>query len=326
MSDSKQPILFAYAFDGSGGGQVVKGKEISRKVKSDTLTWVHMDAAHPETRVWLQKEVSYLDPLVIEALLAEETRPRFMPYGDGAVIILRAVNVNENSRPEDMISIRMWVDGKRIISLRLRALQAVDDMQERIRTGRGPRNSGDFLTMLATKLFERMEPVFAELDRTTDEIEEDVLSEPDTRLRGEIISVRKQAIVFRRYIAPQRDVMGQLRISELEWLDANHRRQLQENYDRVTRYLEDLDAIHERSEIVQDELSNALTDKLNKNMYILSVLSAVFLPLGFLTGLFSMNVGGIPGNKIDSAFWIVSIVTVVIGLLQVYVFRKLKLF
>ena len=70
----------------------------------------------------------------------------------------------------------------------------------------------------------------------------------------------------------------------------------------------------------------ARTYRLNKNMYILSVISAIFLPLGFLTGLLGINVGGIPGAENVDAFWIFSggLVTLVIGLLSL--FKVLKWF
>ena len=141
-----------------------------------------------------------------------------------------------------------------------------------------------------------------------------------------IVDIRKQAIMLRRYIAPQRDVMQHLRTSELKWLNAMHKRHLQESYDRVLRYAEDLDAIRERAQIVKDELANALSDRLNRNLYILSVIAAIFLPLGFLTGLLGINVGGIPGADNPLAFWLVIAGMGILVAIQVWLFKKLRWF
>jgi zinc transporter len=65
---------------------------------------------------------------------------------------------------------------------------------------------------------------------------------------------------------------------------------------------------------------NILAGKLNKNMYVLSVISAIFLPLGFLTGLFGINIGGIPGVEDPNAFWVFSGILVVIVSLQIWIF------
>jgi len=246
--------------------------------------------------------------------------------GEGALMILRGVNLNENAQPEDMVSIRLWIDSHRIISVRRRKLKAVADIEQKLAEGKGPKNAGDFITMLSSRLFERMEPIFSELDERLDDIEEQVIEHPDVTERQSIVTIRKRAIIFRRYIAPQRDVIAYLRTAEFPWLDQGHRRRLQESLDRVIRYLEDLDAIRERAQIVKDELANALSDKLNKNLYMLSVVAAIFLPLGFLTGLLGINVAGIPGADNPQAFLIFLGILTAIVLAQLAIFKKLKWF
>ena len=319
-------VLLAYTFI-NGKSESLIGNAIAEQIKStDNLAWLHMDANHPDTKGWLDKEAQYLDPFIIEALLADETRPRMVQVGDGVLLILRGVNLNKDSDPEDMVSIRLWVDQYRIISIRRRRLKAIWDIEEKIKAGKTPEGAGHFVCMLVSRLFERMEPVLSELDELTDDVEEQVLENADTSLRESIVNVRKQAIMYRRYMAPQRDAIGQLRMSDVGWLEDNHKRQLQESHNHVTRYVEDLDAIRERAQIVKDELANILSDRLNKNMYVLSVVAAIFLPLGFLTGLLGINVGGIPGADNGSAFWLFCGILVTVVAVQVFIFKKLKWF
>lgn len=320
------PILFAWGFDGQGGGSALAGEDISRTLRADALAWVHLDATHPDTRGWLQREVNYLDELILDALLAGETRPRYAENGEGVLLILRGMNLNEGADPEDMVSMRLWIDAHRIISLERRRLKAVRDIGERLQQGHGPGNAGDFLVQVAARLFERMEPVLSALDEETDTLEEKIMDHPDPSERQAIVAIRRQAILFRRYISPQRDVIQAVRTLDMPWLSTAHRRHLQESHDRLIRYVEDLDAIRERAQIIKDELVNALSDRLNRNMYILSVIAAVFLPLGFLTGLLGVNVGGIPGSDNPDAFMIFSVALLVLVAGQVALFRKLKWF
>lgn len=326
MMDSNHGILHACKIEGDGRGTDLQGDAISQMVKDDALAWVHLDGNDPASRTWLENEIPYLDHIIVDALLAEETRPRILEFEEGALLILRGVNLNKDEQPEDMISIRLWIDQHRIISVRRRPLKAVKDIRDRLVAGKGPKDAGEFIAMLATRLFDRMEPVFSELDERLDDVEELVMDNPDTSERQPITSIRKQAIVFRRYIAPQRDVIAHLRTSEQPWLDSMHKRRLQESLDQVVRYIEDLDTIRERAQIVKDELSNALADRMNKNMYVLSVIAAIFLPLGFLTGLLGINVGGIPGADNGYAFFIFCAMLIGIVALQVVIFKKLKWF
>lgn len=319
-------IIHACTIEGDGHGKSLTGEAVTQKIRADELAWVHFNGNDPRTRQWIEEELTYPDSIIIDALLAEETRPRILEFDEGVLLILRGVNLNEDAEPEDMISIRLWVDRSRIISIQRRNLKAVADMRERLETGKGPKNAGDFIGMLSARLFERMEPVFTDLDEALDNIEEKVIDCPDVSERQVITNIRRQAIVFRRYIAPQRDVIAHLRTSEQPWLDQMHKRRLQENLDRVIRYIEDLDAIRERAQIVKDELANALADKLNKNMYMLSVIAAIFMPLGFLTGLLGINVGGIPGSENPQAFLIFLLMLGMIVLGQIVIFKKLKWF
>jgi len=249
-----------------------------------------------------------------------------MQVKDGVMLNLRGVNLNENSDPEDMVSIRLWVDKHRILSVRKRQLKAVLDLEAKIQDGKGPKDTGQFVSMLAARLFERMEPSLMALDDTLDDIEEKLLDGADAKFREEVTHIRRQAIIFRRYISPQRDAIGQLRMADVEWLKEPHRRYLQESYNHVTRYVEDLDAIRERAQIIKDELANIIADRLNKNMYMLSVIAAIFLPLGFLTGLLGINVGGIPGADNPEAFGIFCGILVGIIIIQIAIFKKLDWF
>lgn len=317
-------ILCAYEFDGKGGGTKLSSKDISKKIKQDVLAWVHFDVAHEDTRQWLTTELPYLDPLIVDALLAEETRPRITEYPEGLLVILRGVNLNPEADEEDMVSIRLWIDAHRIISTRMRKLKAVQDIRDRLEAGTGPQKSADFLTMLITSLMNNMQPAILDLDDQTDSIEETLIAEPDIQCRKTINNIRKKAILLRRYISPQKEAIGHLRSVDIAWMKESHKRQIQENHDKALRFTEDLDAIRERGQIIKDELANILSDRMNKNLYVLSLIAALFLPLGFLTGLLGINVGGMPGVESAAAFWIVCALCAIVFVVEYLLFRFLR--
>jgi len=326
MGDNSH-ILFAYKLDGKGGGERLEGDMIEQELHNDeSLVWVHLDANFHESRRWIEKEINYLDAFILEALLDDDNHPRALRIDDSLLLILRGVNLNEESKPEDMISVRMWIDGNHIITLRRRRLKAIWDIVERIDEGNGPTNSGEFVAMITDRLLERMEPTLNRMDDDTDIIEEAILDNPDKGMREKITGIRKQAIMLRRYFSPQREAIRQVMKCDLSWLDDKQKRQMRECQDTIERYIEDLDAVRERTQIIKDELVNLLSDKLNKNLYILSIISAIFLPLGFLTGLLGINVGGIPGAEDVHAFWIFLGVLAALVFTQVVIFKIFRWF
>jgi zinc transporter len=146
------------------------------------------------------------------------------------------------------------------------------------------------------------------------------------QLRPLIAGIRRETIGLRRYLAPQRDALLRLVGEKLAWFDEMEHSRLREVTDRTTRYIEELDAARERAIIVQEELMSRLSEQMDHRMYVLSIVAALFLPLGFLTGLLGINVGGIPGSDNAQAFTIVSLGLLLLVLLQIVLFRNKKWF
>ena len=110
------------------------------------------------------------------------------------------------------------------------------------------------------------------------------------------------------------------------WLCSEDQQHFGEELDRVTRYVEELEELATRMQILNEEVRNVHADKLNNLAYVFSVVATIFLPLGFLTGLLGINIGGIPGVEHPYAFWIFTALCVVLGGGLIVVFKKLRWF
>lgn len=319
--ESENGLVAAYRLAGDGTGQPVGWREIEAWTPGDGLLWIHLDYTGNAARNWVL-EHSGLDPVTAEALLAEETRPRSVVSGHGLLVILRGVNLNPGADPEDMVSIRLWIDGGRIISMRRRRLAAVQDLRDAIAGGSGPRTAGEFVVSLADRLVARMADAIARIDETSDDLEEEVLTASSHELRVRLAEVRREVIALRRYLTPQRDALTRLQTEPVPWLDDADRMRIREVADRTTRYVEDLDAVRDRAVVTQEELSSRLSEQVERRMYVLSLAAAVFLPLGFLTGLLGINVGGLPGAQYPQGFLIVCVLLAAVFGLQLWTLRR----
>ncbi|WP_226622360.1 zinc transporter ZntB [Alloyangia pacifica] len=324
VSRPEDLIEAGYILSGPDSGARLSGAAAADVLRSDTLGWVHLRAAHPDAPGWIVENLSYLDPTIIDALVAEETRPRITRIGDGLIVILRGINTIEGSDPEDMVSIRLWIDQQRIVSLSRRKVRAVDDIASALELGNGPDDCAAFLSMLVERLTFRIEEFWSGIEDEADQLEEDVLEAGHDALRQQLVELRRRAIILRRYLLPQRDALRALQGVHPDWLEPDDLRHLEEELDALERVVEDADAMRERMALVRDELAGQLSDRLNRNMYMLSVLSALFLPLGFLTGLFGINVAGMPGASEPVAFWVFCGGLLVVVALQLLILRRLR--
>ncbi|GKX35238.1 MAG: zinc transporter ZntB [Rhizobiaceae bacterium MnEN-MB40S] len=320
------PGSTVFLFDGTGHGTRLTLDELD---KADTsapgaFTWVHLNRMNEKALRWLRK--CGIDLHVFEALTAAETRPRCTLHENGVLLNLRGINIDPGEEPEDMIDIRLWIEDSDVISLGWRPLAAIRDLIEAIEAERAPTSPGDLVSRLALRLADRIDPTVSELNEQIDDIEEQVLDDIDEVSRPLLANVRRTAIVLRRYMFPQRDALSTLEIEDIEWLSLRDRSRIREAAERMMRLGEELDAIRDRAQVVHDQVMDNRAERMNRQMLVLSVVAALFLPLSLLTGLLGINVGGMPGLNDHWAFAIVCAVLVVMGLFEIWLFRKIGLF
>jgi zinc transporter len=318
-------LINAFVLDGKGGGVVMDWDGIRRWKPDQGVLWVHLDFTIEAAQNWLVEE-SGLEPLIAEALIADEARPRCMGIAEGLLISLRGVNNNPGADPEDMVSIRMFCTEQRVISTRRRHLLTIRDLVQGLERGEGPRGTGELTAMLADRLIERMGQVIGELDERTDDLEAAIIEGADREVRSGLLELRREVIQLRRYLAPQREALNRLALEKVAWIDPHDRLQVREAHDTLTRYVEDLDAARDRAAVAYEELGSRQAEQMNARMYLLSLIAGLFLPLGFLTGLLGINVGGIPLAESPWGFLIVVVFLVVLILLQILLFRRKQWF
>jgi zinc transporter len=318
-------LIHAWLLDGAGGGRRLDMAGIESWAPEQGVLWVHLDYTSEVARQWLRNSAG-LEELVADALLTEETRPRATAINDGLLLALRAINMNPGAEPDDMVAIRLWIDNERVISTRERVMFSATDIAERLDAGKGPVDTADFLVALTDRIVWRINDTVDKCEDLVAELEGQVLEAGSSSLRLDLATLRRQTITLRRYLAPQRDAFAKLITEKIAWLDDDSRLRIREVGDRLIRNIEDLDAVRERAAVTQEELLSRLSDQMNTRMYVLSVVAAIFLPLGFLTGLLGVNVGGIPGAENHWAFLMFILFLVVIVAVQMLWFKHKKWF
>lgn len=288
--------------------------------ETNAFRWLHFDVADAGLEDWAKE---YLPQIAAQALLQSETRPRCDPHEDGLILNLRGVNLNPNASPEDMVSLRLWATDRAIVTARVRKVWAMDALKTAAEKGTGPASVGGFLAELAFGLTKRVEAVSLELEDETDALEEAALSGGELA-PDQIARLRQTVIKLRRYISPQRDALDALSAVDGDILDERAATLLHETANRTRRTLEELDASRDRLTALQDQMDAEHANAMARNGYLLSVVAAIFLPLGFLTGLFGVNVAGMPGMSAPFAFWALSLASIAIGVALYVVFKLSK--
>ncbi|MCL7463363.1 zinc transporter ZntB [Pseudomonas sp. NW5] len=319
-------LVYGYVLDGEGGARRLSRDALAvLDLRPGESLWLHWDRSVPGARQWL-RDSSGLNAFACDLLLEEATRPRLLHLGaERLLLFLRGVNRNPGAAPEDMVSLRIYADAQRVISLRLRPLQAIDSLCQAFERREGPCNASQVLLFLAEALTDHVDTLTSDLAERLDAIEEaleqDEQAVPD---RHQLLTLRRQAASLRRYLAPQRDIYAQLASNHLSWRSSEDADQWNELHNRLIRNLEELELARERVSLLQEAEHRRITERMNRTMYLLGIITGFFLPMSFLTGLLGINVGGIPGSEHPYGFVLACLLIGGLALFQWWLFRRLR--
>jgi zinc transporter len=291
---------FAYVDDG-GAVQPLPLAQAATANGAARLIWIHLDQNDPATEAFLLERLK-LNEVVVNALTALETRPRCDAMGDGALINLRGLSLQDEPEADDLVSIRIWTGRGCIVSVARYTMRALPELCDAFKAGK-VRDPGDFVSMLAHLITGHLDPDVAELGDALDECELMLDASKTFTLRRAIATTRAKAIEYRRFVAPQRQALERLSTLDCDWLEPDDRLHLAESADRFARMAEELESIRERAALMHEQITDLRAEMIDTRALLISIVALIFLPLTFLTGLLGMNVNGIPFAHEAWAFW-----------------------
>jgi zinc transporter len=315
----------AVQLDGNGGGKRIEMAEAEKLLRERSgMVWLRFNALKEEVEDWLNHSERF-DSVVVEHLSYDESRPRSLLFEDGLLLSLRAVNHNESKDPEDMIAIKMWVEEKVILTSRDQSIKSFNDIEKSLEAGKGPRTASQFLSSLVNYLADNTELTMDDLEDSLEALEEEIEPDDIMETRSQLTDLRRFALRLKRYLTPQREALNHLVSAPPKWLKRRDKTLITENIDQYNRFLDDLLFSSERVRMVQEDLQNLDADQLNGRMYTLTIAATIFLPLSFFTGLFGINVGGIPFARSEMGFLAFCIFLVGFVVVQLLIFKRMKL-
>ncbi len=325
VDEDASPLLFGRVLDGRGGAREIGWDEARRwqPENPQEILWVHLIRDRKGVIEWLEEGLSIPEPTA-KLLTSDATRPRAFAEGESLVATLRGINFNPGAQPEDMVSMQLWCDSERVITLRRHPLQTPRDTLAEIDAGQGPTDAGALVTSLIEHMVARMNRSIVDMNDYIDQIEEIDPEDADDNLLAMITTIRRNCLALKRHMGPQHVALEAISREAPGWFEDHDRREIAETIARLGRYLDDIDSSKESAVVLQDELRARALARSERTSYIFAVIAAIFLPLSFVTGLLGINVGGMPGIDDADAFWLVVAMCVVIFAFQLLLFWKWK--
>jgi zinc transporter len=289
----------------------------------DSVTWLHFNLSDLRVRRWLTSLTLLPEPF--REAVEELAEDRRIDAVENGVLLVISDFVYEDSDPADVSSLWCYADRYRLITARLHALRSSDAFRHRVRIGVKASSGIELLSQLLQIRNERLRTLAHEMGRQLDRIEDEILAGNVKQQREYLGRTRRTCARLRRQFGPERTDFVKFVNRSAGHLDENDRESLQSSIDNLGFTIEEIAELYERAKLLQEELASRLAESTSRNLYTLSVLTAVLLPMTLVTGIFGMNVAGLPGMRDHTAFWHVMLLIIASGAitLAALLWRKL---
>ena len=255
--------------------------------------WLHFCARHDDIESALNDQLG-LPMFISQALVAQETRSRAIVRPEGIMVLFKAMHQHDGADPEMMVSLRLWIEPHRIVSAREHDIDALLTIGDEMAAGYGPTSTADFLIDMIGHVYDEFDPLIDAMETEIDSLEALVEREETAAVCGRLAALERRAAIFHRHLAPQSAIFTLVGASRCPIVGDDDRDHLNELDSRLHGILETLRDMRERALIIDQRIQRIEEFRHTKANLVFAVAATLFLPATFLTGLFGMNVGGIP--------------------------------
>ena len=231
-----------------------------------------------------------LHPLALEDVVNAGQRPKVDDYEDHLFVVLKQLRLRAGRLESEQVS--LFVGDRFVITVQGSPLDDWQPVRERIRAGRRRiRGAGaDYLAYaLVDAVIDSYFPLLEEFGDRIEELQEQLLAEPDEQTLPKIHEINQQLILVRRAAWPHREVASALERSESGLVHKSTRVFLRDCYDHAVQILDILESYRDLARGLMDLYLSSVSNRMNEVMKVLTIMASIFIPLTFLAGIYGMN-------------------------------------
>jgi zinc transporter len=265
--------------------------DIAEMLGGASALWLHFNLADVRARDWIAS-CEQIPPTAREILTGNDHHVRFERVGVGLAAVVGDMHHDLGATEEALGLLRAYADARLVVTTRRHPLKSVDRLRRDLLEGVPVHSTLQFVVLLLTRIGEMFHTMVSEMADRVDDAEDRLLLTElhvDTRELGR---VRRFLARLRRHIGGARgtDVAGLL----ANWTTKNDATSFRRALQRLDAVGQDLDLVQVRARLLQEEVVARVGEATNRNIYFLSIVTALLLPISVITGIFGMNVGGLP--------------------------------
>jgi len=227
-------------------------------------------------------------PLALEDMQHFRQRPKLDRYGDQMLIVFYGAHADGPATR--LIEVHMVVSGAWVVTVRRDRCEQLDALRGRIAGQDGTSEQFVVYRILDT-LTDTFFPVLESIDDAIDELEDQIVLQPDDEQLQRLFHIKRGLVTLRRVVTPQRDLAARTieEIADLPGLEPGTRDYFRDVYDHLIRVSDMVDSYRDLLTSAMDVYLSTVSNRLNVVMKQLTVVATIFLPITALTGFFGQN-------------------------------------
>lgn len=293
--DAPPPVIVLIDYNESAAvrQELENPEDCTAYLDTASVSWVDVKGLGCESVLQRLGAVFSLHPLVLEDIVNVPQRPKVEEHGEQLLIIARMVTLHEDDKTFESEQVSLILGKHYLLTVQEEPrYDCFGPIRERIRTGKGVirRNGPDYLVYaLLDSIIDGFFPVLEAYGEQLEELEDEVVASPTRTTLQKIHDIRRELLTLRRAIWPQRDSINALIRDGSELLSQEVLVYLRDCYDHTIQVLDMVETYREIASSLMDVYLSSVGNRMNEIMKFLTVISAIFIPLTFIAGVYGMN-------------------------------------
>lgn len=322
FTEDDRALICGFRFRPGEPAERVEWGDIAKREAGLHTLWLHFDLVDVRACDWIDT-CPFLPERARDVLLSTDEYPRFERIGQGIGGVIGDFDHDLHAGDDAMGVFQVYVERDLLITARRHPLKGTDRLRRDILGGERIDTPVDAFARLLLYVAYSFDTITAELDRLIDRFEDRLLGGYFRDEGRELGRARRTLAQLRRHAGSQRS-MDYRAIVPYGCSD-DQIYQLQRSAEALHGVLQDIEGLQVRARLVQDEMASRIGEETNRNLYFLSIVAAVFLPISIIAGIFGMNVGGIPWAASPGGFVFVLLIIAVTVFLTLLLLKWRKL-
>ena len=291
------------------------------------VTWYDVRGLHEVNLIEKLGKSYGMHPLALEDVVDVYQRPKIETYKEGVLLIAKAFAFDRESRQLSVEQVSVYVTDSTVISFQEDAGDLFKSVRKRLETSSGRIRSrgADYLAYaLIDNIVDKYFSVLDQIEETLDELESNILRDPQPHTKAHIHDLRLALLTMRKSTGPTRELAGRFAEVEHPFISEDTQLYVRDLKDHVIQITDLVETYRDVNNGLYDLYVSEISFRMNNVMQTLTIVSTVFIPLGFLAGVYGMNFTVMPGTDGENAFWVFVGVMVLIAVGTLLWFRSRK--